>query len=138
MQIMQMQRKCSECGISFYGKKCPCGSLEKGNVRAPITYRCYVTGCNEKADERRGESVWMCYHHSEEWILKTQPYSLQAEIISNAKRMAKEAKDAEMSNFDYFRAFNPRGYDFFKKMTSEEKTKLEGRGLELIGDRNES
>jgi len=85
--------------------------------------KCYVANCESEADERRGENVWMCGKHSDDWILKTQPDSLTAEILRRAKKFEEEAKAAGMSNYEYFKHSNPKGFEKFKNMVGS-KTKI--------------
>lgn len=105
--------RCPDCKKQFYGKFCRCG-YENENKNAeskPFAPRCFVIGCNSTADERRGENIWMCRYHSDEYILKIFPHSIDATVILTARRLEKEAKIAGMTNREYFQATNKASYD---------------------------
>jgi hypothetical protein len=118
---MYSRIECINCGKSNLEnvKRCTCGAIQH-NKKKPEFFsemaRCYVFNCNAKADERRGENIWMCAKHSEDWILKTQPDSLEAKVILGARKIESEAKAAGMTNREYFEKINPRGYEMVQKM----------------------
>lgn len=85
---------------------------------------CYVVSCKNSANERRDENIWMCRKHSDDWILKTQPESIEAKIILGARKIEAEAKVAGMTNREYFEKSNPSSFDVLQKMMTR---KNEGR-----------
>jgi|GEM_PF-4746534 hypothetical protein len=119
------QNKCPKCKEYFYGYKCQCGYSDKNqNAESkPFAPRCFVIGCNSIADERRGENVWMCRHHSDEYILKIFPHSIEASVILTSRRLEKEAREAGMTNQEYFRATNKSAYDRCQEIMKQKSDK---------------
>lgn len=106
-----LQNECPKCKEYFYGYKCQCGHKSKNQSEEPFAPRCFVIGCNSTADDRRGENIWMCRYHSDEYILKIFPHSIDATVILTARRLEKESKIAGMTNREYFQATNKASYD---------------------------
>jgi hypothetical protein len=87
-------------GSKFAPKSLEIRNLAKkfagGNAREGQEFKrlneCYVLGCKKLADERRGENVWMCGQHSEDWILKTQPTSFSADLIRSWRKNEERIK----------------------------------------------
>lgn len=75
--------------IRGLAKKYSVGNIQEGQDFRR-TNECYVLGCKKFADERRGENIWMCQRHSEDWILKTCPKSKEADCIRSIREFEKK------------------------------------------------
>lgn len=80
---------------------------------------CYILTCKKLGDERRSEKIWMCRQHSDDWILKTQHGSIAAKIILDAAQIECDAKNAGLSNRDYFKKENPKAFAALQKSMKE-------------------
>lgn len=74
--------------IRNLAKKFTAGNAKEGQ-EFKKTNECYVLGCKKVADERRGENVWMCSRHSEDWILKTHPNSREGDCVRLIRKFEK-------------------------------------------------
>lgn len=122
--------ECINCGRLNLSniRKCHCGTMQHVKKNKTEFFsemsRCYVMGCERKADERRGENLWMCCNHSDDWILKSQKDSIEAKVILDARKIEEKAKVAGIPNREYFEKSNPSSYDAVQKMMQK---KNEGR-----------
>jgi hypothetical protein len=119
---MYQKVECINCGRTNPSnvRKCHCGTMQHSKNDKPEFFsekaRCYVMGCAAKADERRGDNFWMCRKHSDDWILKTQPDSIESIVILGSRKIEAEAKAAGMTNREYFEKSNPMSFDAVQKM----------------------
>ncbi len=125
--------ECLGCGRRNIAtvRKCICGTIKHNKNNRPEFFseiaRCYVFECKGKADDRRGvkddknldRDIWMCQKHSEDWILKTQPDSIEAKIILGARKIEEEAKASGLSNREYFKQTNPKAFAAVQKSMRE-------------------
>jgi hypothetical protein len=101
-------------------KLCKKSAAEQyAKIRNERIGKCYVVGCKEETTQKFSENIMMCRKHSGDYYLKTQPNSIEAEIVRSSKKFENEAKEKGMTNHEYFKFLNPPGKSFFSDVMTK-------------------
>jgi len=104
---------------------------ERTNIRDDCPRKCFFTNCFSDDVEYypTNPDILMCRLHCDEMILKTDPDSIQAEVIRGARRFEAQAKEAGLTNSDYFKKSQPALFNAINKNRQSEKSEVARRAV---------